>query len=173
MLLQKMDEKQGLEKTILATQNMVYAIIYGYVENHSQTEDLCQETYLKAFSNQNNLKDESKTKSWLCTIARNTAIDWLRKRKEKVNLEMNSMSVEKKTPETNVEKEERIAFVNRILGELKPADREIIIMRYLGDMSYKEIASALKMSVSAVGEKLSRLLSNLEEKFKPLLGDLL
>lgn len=173
MLLQKMDENLTFENTIQETKDMVYAIIYCYVEDHSLAEDLSQETYLKAFSHIGTLKDKAKTKSWLCTIARNAAIDWLRKKREKINREMVNMSVDSKTPASNVEKEERIDFVNRILRELKPSDRDIIIMRYLGDMSYKEIAAATRMSVSAVGEKLSRLLSNLEEKFKPLLGDLL
>ena len=62
--------------------NLLYFIIATYVSNPSDCDDLLSETFLKAIEHRNELNDLSKIKSFLCTIAKNEALQFLRKSKD-------------------------------------------------------------------------------------------
>src|SRR3972149_3252691 len=109
-----MGDRKAFEQLIYDTQNMIYGIAYSHVQDTNIAEDLAQETYLKAFVSLNGLKNPSKIKTWLASIAHHTAIDWCRKKKEQPQsnvspfAEMPSMST---VGPDNVEEQERQEYV--------------------------------------------------------------
>ena len=60
--------------------SLVFGIIWAVLQNADDTEDATQETFILAYRNLNQLDDVGKFSSWLCTIARNVALKWVRKR---------------------------------------------------------------------------------------------
>ena len=68
--------------------NLMYFIIANYISLPEDCEDVLSESFIKAINHRRDLKEPSKIKSFLSTIARNTALDFLKKNKEVVNSEV-------------------------------------------------------------------------------------
>lgn len=168
-----MDRHEAFKEAIRKTHNLIFTIIYGYVKNIDKAEDLTQETYLRAFSSLDTLKDLGALKPWLCTIARNLVINWSEKNKiRQASKHIVAPSCEQ-SHQTRIEKQEAEHIVNKTLTELAPEDREILVMKYVGKMSYKEIADSLNISTSLVGVRVSRSLQKLRTRLLPFAGDLI
>ena len=68
--------------------NLMYFVIANYISSPEDCEDVLSEAFIKAIDHRKDLKEPSKIKSFLSTIARNTALDFLKKNKEVVNSEV-------------------------------------------------------------------------------------
>lgn len=163
-------DKGSFEKLVMETRTLVFRIVYSHVQDKDIAEDLSQDTYLKAYGSLNGLKDPLKIKSWLCSIASHTAIDWIRRKKE--------MSFENVPEESIKQVKGRAEYkenevIDHILEKLEPPQRKILFLRYVENLSYNEIAEILNMTASAVGVELFRLRNHLETTFQPLKGELL
>src|SRR5690554_7047163 len=82
--IEKLKQKDELafEFIYKQTSSSVYAIIINIVKDHNKTEDLMQDTYIKMIKSINSYNNKYNFKTWLITIARNTAIDNYRKTKK-------------------------------------------------------------------------------------------
>jgi RNA polymerase sigma-70 factor (ECF subfamily) len=156
-------DRDEFGKFIKAHKNMVYAIAYSYTSDLGLAEDLSQDIFLKAYQSISGLKEPSKIKPWLASIARFTGIDYLRKKKDVSEIpfeELNNLPSKEKSPDN----EYRV--IDELLAELSEEHRQVILLRYVEGLSYKEIAELLETTVSSVGEKLSRIRDTLREKFR-------
>jgi RNA polymerase sigma-70 factor (ECF subfamily) len=149
--------------------------IYAQVRRREVTEDLAQECFIKAYSALGTLREPSRFAGWLRKIAANTASDWLRTRHSEVNLDLlTAAGAEPTAPRTvpgqALEDGEEEDSVLKALAELRPDYREIVVLKHVENRSYREIADLLGMSVTAVGEKLSRVRSLLRNRLKGRFG---
>jgi len=132
-------------------------------KDYQAAEDVTQEAFIKAYAALKDLAEPHKYGVWLLRIVQHTALDHLRGRKDGISLEtMKDQGYEapRQTKGLQIEKLENREEELRVLealGELRPDYCEIIVLKHLEGLSYKEIAERLEMSVSAVGEKLSRV----------------
>jgi RNA polymerase sigma factor (sigma-70 family) len=155
----------------------------GIVRDFQIAEDLSQDAFIKAYHSIADLKEPHKFGSWICTILRHTALDYLRSHRNLKSLE--SLQEEGFEPERAVPEEVASSVLEvheeelrtiEALQKLREDYREIILLKHVEKLSYKEIAKRLNMSVSAVGEKLSRVRALLKRRlekrqFKKLTGD--
>ena len=95
-------------------------------------------------------------KAWLFTIARNQCLNVLRKRGREVGFAEDAPEPPSHgaTPFANLLKSEQTALVTKTLGQLSPSYREVIVLREYQNLSYDEIASVTKSTVSAVKSRL-------------------
>ncbi|MDG5786362.1 RNA polymerase sigma factor [Evansella sp. AB-P1] len=118
-------------------------------------EDLVQEVFIRALKNIDSFQDEGKEKSWLYSIARNLAVDEIRKRsrnkwKTLLSSDIGQEGTNEVTPETILEKNEiNIALYNGI-HRLKPTYRDVIILKGLKELSVSETAAVLDWKESKV-----------------------
>lgn len=129
------------------------------MENYA--EDICQDTFYKAFKSLNSFRDKEATFStWLYTIAKNTTLSELRKSKYmEVPLEDNTVNVQTSTlllPEQELLKNERVNKVRKAINNLPDKQRSALILREYDQMDYKEIAQILDSTVSSVKSLLFR-----------------
>ena len=104
-------------------------------------------------------------KTWLCIIAKNKAIDILRKSKtETVSIDEIEISDENTIEGDFEEKEKRLAVIRKI-NELDEPDKSIMIRKYYIGQTSKEIAEILDMTVSSVDTRASRVIKRLREYF--------
>ena len=75
-------DKKAIEKVYLEYKNLMYFVIASYVSSKTDCEDLLSESFVKAIESSKDLKDPAKLKSFLTSIAKNKALDFLRKQKE-------------------------------------------------------------------------------------------
>jgi len=141
-------------------------------------EEICQETFLSVIRSLNSFDGRSQFQTWLFRIAANKARDYHeRRRAVKRGGGQEPLSLQAEDPETGLTIDvpasslgpdgmllnmERMALLRQALDQLGQPCREIIELRYFGDLSYDEIGASLKMSVKTVSSRLSKCLDRLE-----------
>ena len=138
------------------------SLIVRMVHDRATAEDLAQESFIKAYESLANLEEREKFGSWLRVIARHTCMDHLRSLKGDVSLEtLRSGGMDPAEATRPVDRdvivEEEEQRVLDALRDLREDYREIIILKHIEELSYKAIAEICDLSVSGVGEKLSRV----------------
>lgn len=152
----------AFEHFVREHRNMVYSVALTYCKDAHAAEDISQEAFLRAHRSMDGLADRSRLKTWLYALTRNAAIDHLRAHKRRGRLvERVAETRRERTAPTHSEAVDRLLG---ILDTLPDDTRRIILLRYVEGLSYKEIAEALEMQVSAVGEKLSRIRHQIAER---------
>lgn len=154
---------------------LVYPIIYFIVKEYPATEDMIQESFLRALEKVHQLQDESKLETWLKIVARTVTLNYLRtltrNRNELESADVFahrdiSSSMRYPSPEEEVEANLLKEDIRRYMGVLKPEYRQLIEMRWYSEMSYKEIAGILGCSESKVRQKLFRAREAVRQKLK-------
>ncbi|WP_182199911.1 RNA polymerase sigma factor [Paraliobacillus salinarum] len=134
-------------------------------------EDVVQESFIKAYSHQHNIEDKSKWKAWLKTIVKRTAIDMLRKQ-QKIQMipaddwTQNSCLLEHKScsfVEEAIEKNFEYEQITKAIEALNSNLRDVMYLKWNFDLSDKEIAKKLMISISAVKTRLYRARFKLRE----------
>lgn len=118
-------------------------------------EEVCSDVFVALWENAEKVR-EDKVKSWLGVIARNRAIDRLRRQGFDVELEDDILVTAEDTPERIVERKERDRRVREAVWSLKQPDRDIFIRFYYYCQRTEDIAAAMKLSPSAVRQRLRR-----------------
>lgn len=134
-------------------------------------EDICQETFYKAFKSLKTFRDEEATFStWLYTIARNTALSELRKTKHiEVSLEdavSNPQVSSMLLPEQELLKNEKVQKVRDAINNLPEKQRSALILREYEQLDYKEIAQILESTVSSVKSLLFRARNSIKDQLE-------
>lgn len=142
----------------------------------SLAEDLCQETFFKAYKNLKSFRDEDALFStWLYTIARNTVISELRKSKNGEVYIEDTISVNLSTsyllPEQEILRTEKEGMIRHAINQLPENQRSALILREYEDMDYKEIATILGLTVSSVKSLLFRARQSIRTQLEPYFVD--
>ena len=140
----------------------LYTIVLGVVQQRETAEDVTSDVFIRIWNSAAKFQSGSGHKGWLATIARNMAIDELRKHKREVLMgggggdeENDGGGIEdfseQETPSEGVEDEvvEQLS-VMEALDRLKPEEREIVDMKVLSDMTFKEISEILQIPMGTV-----------------------
>lgn len=129
-----------------------YDIVFKYIlcltHDKDLSEDIVQETFVKMIKNIDKFEGKSKLSSWLCEIAKNLWIDYLRKNKRKVDLnEEHTLNIESSQNIENeyIEKENENAVLEKI-KTLDELSQKVMFLRIKGEMSFKEIGDVLGKS---------------------------
>jgi RNA polymerase sigma-70 factor (ECF subfamily) len=142
-------------------------------------EEICQEAFLAVIKNLGDFHGESQFQTWLFRIAVNKARDFRERRlAAKRGGGAATVSLQAEDAETGLTLDppsaapgpdaqlagaERFALVRRAVERLEEPCREVIELRYFGDLSYEEIAAALKLNAKTVSSRLSKCLDKLEQ----------
>ncbi len=147
----------------------VYAFCLKMLLDSEQAQDVMQETFLRIYENRARLLKTSSFKSWLYTIARNQCLNSLRRSSRHVGFDEQSERklVTSETPISEMEKSEQVRFVSRFLESLQPEYREVLILREYQNLSYTEIASVTRSTMSAVKSKLFKARRKLAKVMEP------
>ncbi|MBQ7680483.1 MAG: RNA polymerase sigma factor [Butyrivibrio sp.] len=155
-----MDEKAAFEEVYLAYFDRIYKAVYLRILNREDTEDIVQEAFVKAMNAYDSF-DPSKASvyTWLNRIAMNTMIDHLRQRKREDVVPMETeIEPGADDPELEALTDGYAQEAVVILRQLKDDERELLMMRFGLELSYKEIARELGSNEKAVGRRVERLL---------------
>ncbi len=152
-------------------QPALYRFIVLKVGRREEAEDLTHQVFLHAWQKIRGYEDRGYPFSaWLYQIARNLVIDFYRTQKGDVPLVVGDEVGEERfaTPATDLEKALDTSFdierVMRVLRTLQPDHQDVVIMRFVEDMTVEEVARALKKSEGAVKLMQHRALKELKKK---------
>ncbi len=141
-------------------------------------EEVCQDTFVAAVKHLAAFRGQSQLQTWLFRIAANKAQDFRQRRTAAkrgggtviVSLQAEAGVTAKvpdppdpaPSPDTCLMNAERMVLIRRALDDLGEACREIIELRYFGDLSYEELAATLELNPKTVSSRLSKCLAKLE-----------
>lgn len=144
----------------------IYRFVLVKVNNKAEAEDLTHDVFLSAWQNIKSYKHKGfPFSSWLYQIARNKVIDHYRTRKAHTsfeNLDENLLKVVG-VAENRLETILEVEKVKQAIAQLSPEQQDVIIMKFVEDLSNEEIAGALKKSEGAVRLLQHRAINNLKE----------
>jgi RNA polymerase sigma factor (sigma-70 family) len=165
---------QAFEKLIRRHKDKVYTYILFNVKNQELAEDIFQDTFIKVI---NSLKKGSYNEqgvfvSWVIRIAHNLIIDYFRKENRmptysndslsEINL-FNSKSLSEETIEDKIIREQIANDVRNLIDELPDEQREVILLRHFGNLSFKEIAEQTDVSINTALGRMRYALMNLRK----------
>ena len=123
------------------------------VKDEDRAKDVVQDTFIKLYE-QDPEKVKESLKAWLFTVCRNRCFDIIRKEKRMINVEDDQLTVIRDAgddPSRAAERADEHSNVIKFLDRLPENQREVIRLKFEGDMSYKEISQVTQLSVSNVG----------------------
>jgi RNA polymerase sigma-70 factor (ECF subfamily) len=136
----------------------VYSYIYFIVHNKELAEDIFQETFVKAIMTikQGRYTENGKFRAWISRIAHNLIIDNYRQEKNEQTISNDECEIDlfnnSKLSEGNIEdelvKEQILADVKKLINYLPENQKEVLILRYYQDLSFKEIADITGVSIN-------------------------
>lgn len=143
-----------------------------YFTNSSEVDDLVQETFIKAMKGIKGYKKEAGPRTWLYRIARNVAIDYLRKSKrvktKEILTDEEAKSISYATPDKIFQLEETKQELYKAILSLKENYRDVLILRAIKEFNIAETAAILNWSENKVRVSFHRALKALEKEVSHL-----
>ena len=148
--------------------------IYNYLRFQlvapDEAEDLTAETFLRAVRAAERFDlARASAQTWLLTIARNVLIDHIRsvRTRRHVGLdELRDLAVDAPSPEERMLRREAVAGVLEAMAQMSQEDREVLSLRFGGDLDIPELAALLGLRAGTVRTRLWRALERLRERMK-------
>lgn len=143
------------------------------IRDAGETDDVVQETFIRAYRALEQFQGHSMFSTWLFTIATNTARQRLSRRSRQIPLAneldddaMSADGADLATPEAQMESKEMMGFLEHALAALPPEQRISFELRELEGLSYEEIASKMDCPVGTVRSRIHRARENLAEALR-------
>lgn len=163
----KRGNQEAFAELVDLYKDKVYHIAYRMLGNAHEAQDVAQEAFLRAYTNIQSYDENRKFSTWIFRIATNLAIDRLRKKKPDFHLEdkvggtenldyYSQFASEEALPEEQVVKLEMQEWIQREIMQLPPKYRSAVILKYLEDLSLKEISEILNLPVPTVKTRIHR-----------------
>ena len=158
-------DDQGLVMLVRDYKDGLIMYINRICGNYHTAEDICEDTFFKLVAKRPGYDGKASFKTWLYSIARNTAYDELRRRRVDVSTDELDIGYGMDLEEEYAAKETR-AQVRAAVEKLPTDQREAVWLTYFEDMSVGETARIMKRSKNAVSLLLKRAKANLKTDLK-------
>lgn len=162
----------------------VYSVVYRMTGNPQDTEEILQETFLRAYKGLERFELRSNFGTWLYRIAVNRTLDFLSARKSQMPMHINAgyqitdnpdseegrqvqVAAEGPGPERILLSAEMKSRLAQAMGQLTPAERVAFTMRHMEGRSIEEISQALNLKASAAKNSVFRAVQKLRQQLEP------
>ncbi len=162
-------DESGLSEIIKVYRDGLIFYLNGFVNNIQTAEKLAEDTFVLLGTKKPKDKGIGSFKTWLYTIGRNIALNYLRRRSKKAEISLDDCA-ELISDEENLEtffiKEERKITVHRALKKLKPEYHQVLWLVYFEGFSHKEVAAVMKKKVHNVDTLVYRARKSLKSQLE-------
>ena len=158
---------EAFRQLVEAYQTQVYRLALRMCGGDAAlAEDAAQEAFLAAWRGLPRFRGDSRFSTWLYRLTTNAAIDWLRREKRHRGMDdVTELELpdDGPGPQDQAEQAEAQQAVRRALGQLSEEHRQVLLLRYMQELDYAEIAAALEISEGTVKSRISRAKMRLRE----------
>ncbi|MBR5982578.1 MAG: sigma-70 family RNA polymerase sigma factor [Bacteroidales bacterium] len=163
-------DKKCIEVLIERYKDKVYSYIILNIKDSSLADDIFQDTFVKVISSLKSqvYSDEGKFLPWVIRIAHNLIVDHFRNEKnngttscDENEYVLNSCSLSDSTVEDKIVENQIFADVKKLLDYLPPEQKEVVMLRHYGGMSFKEIADVTNVSINTALGRMRYAILNL------------
>src|SRR5215210_5090412 len=156
--------QQGFEDLYRNTFPRVYAYVASLLRDRSAAEDVTALAFERAYRKRSRFSERrGSPEAWVFGIARNAALDELRKRGRRARFEAEPADVWSPGPDEQAERAFQREEVRAALASLDPRDRDLVALKFAGGLSNGEIARVLGISETNVGSRLYRAVEKLRK----------
>ena len=165
--------KESMEILIKRHLKSVYGFVYKYARNQQDAQDITQETFLKAWRNLKKFDKEKNFKTWLFTIAKNTALDFLKKKKTVPFVEFENEEGENVITETLadpavsvyelLQKKDFAQTIKIAIAKLSPKYQAVLLPRYNNGLTFRDMAEAAGEPLHTIKSRYRRALIMLKK----------
>lgn len=163
----KKGDQNAFGEIVEIYKNKVYQICFRMLGNRHESEDVAQETFIRAYVNIDTFKTELKFSTWLFRIATNLCIDRIRKKKPDFYLDAEVSGTEGLTlysqipsdvesPDVEVESLELQETIQKEILKLPEKYRSVIVLKYIEELSLNEISEILDLPLGTVKTRIHR-----------------
>jgi RNA polymerase sigma-70 factor (ECF subfamily) len=162
----KEEDLSAYDELVRRFQERIYATVYHMTSNHEDANDLVQETFIKAYRALKSFKGDSSFYTWIYRIAVNKTLNFLKQRKNRVQLSLNDLDfniendpdlvalISEKTPRRNLGLIELQEKLNGAMQKLSEHHRMVVILHDVQDLSHEEIGKIMDCNVGTVRSRL-------------------
>lgn len=160
---------EAFRQLVEAYQTQVYRLALRMC-GESAADDVTQEAFLAAWRALPDFRGDCRFSTWLYRLTTNAGIDWLRREKryrsadDVTELELPD---DAPSPQEQAEQSETQSAVRRALSRLSEEHRQVLLLRYMQELDYGEIAAALDVSEGTVKSRINRAKGRLRELLAP------
>jgi RNA polymerase sigma-70 factor (ECF subfamily) len=162
----RLGDREAYRHIVTRYMSRAYSIALGYVHNHEDALDLSQDCFVKIYRKLRWYDPRRPFFPWMYEVLKNLCLDHLRKRKKKTEIPLEGLQI----AQPDCEDRDLKAVVWRGIDSLSPDHKEIILLRYFQQYSYKEIAEITGRPVGTVMSTLFYAKAKLREIMKGYLG---
>ena len=163
-------ELERFEAVVLPHLSAAYRLARYLMRNDSDADDVVQEAFLRALKYFGGFRGEgaNQTRAWLLAIVRNMAHTWRRRlhtgsSTTEFDEELHSEAIANEDPGSALSRRDLRETLAEVLDRLPPEFREVIVLREMEGLSYKEISEVADVPVGTVMSRLSRARKRLQE----------
>jgi RNA polymerase sigma factor (sigma-70 family) len=154
----------SFEALYRSSRDDVYAYVATLLRDRAAAEDVTATAFERAYRKRKSFSARrGSPRAWVFGIARNAALDELRRRRRTAVLAADPTDLEKATPEEDVHTSARRAALRRALAELSPRERDLVALKFHGGLTNAELARVLGTSESNAGTILHRTVTKLRK----------
>ena len=164
LLLMKAGDQEAFRSLYELTAKSIYSYALSILKHPQDAEEVMQDTYLSAWNQVGQYKDEGKPMAWLLTIARNLC--YMRLRRQKDHPQVSYEELEEETPGelcARIEMAPEKQILLEALSELSEEERKIVLLHDAGQMKHREIADYMSYPLSTVLSKYHRAMKKLQK----------
>ena len=161
---QELPAGESFEALYRSTFPRVYGYVASLLRDPAAAEDVTAQAFERAYRKRRSFRAaRGSSEAWIFGIARNAALDELRKRKRRAGLHGDLEDVSGPEPAEYAELTLRRETVRAALATLDPHEREIVSLKFAGGLGNAEIAKVLRISETNAGTRLHRALEKLRK----------
>jgi RNA polymerase sigma factor (sigma-70 family) len=155
---------EGFEALYRRTFPKVYAYVASLLRDRAAAEDVTAQAFERAYRRRRSFRATRGTpEAWLFGIARNAALDELRRRRRRARLETEPEDLHSLPVDDQAETAVRRETLRAALATLEPRERDLVALKFAGGLSNAEIGRVLRISESNAGTKLHRTMEKLRK----------
>jgi RNA polymerase sigma-70 factor (ECF subfamily) len=146
---------------IIGQYQKFYRLAFAYVKNEHDAMDVVQEAFLRALRSKPVLRDSQYIITWFYRIVINTALTYMKKHGRSLPAEDRELEVFSGGDTSEMESLERALSLRQAIDKLPPKYKNIVLLRFAGDLKTAEIAKVLRLNVNTVKTRLYKALKML------------
>ncbi len=173
-------DKTAFDVLVLKYQHRIGAVIGRFVHDYAESQDIAQETFIRAYRALNNFRGDAQFYTWLYRIAVNTAKNHLVSMKRRPpTSDVDAEDAEhfdgayrmhdSDTPEHELLREEIARTVSEVVAELPEELRQAITLREMEGLSYEEISETMDCPIGTVRSRIFRAREAIDSRLRPLM----
>ena len=173
----KKNDQQAFKQLVEDNQQLVVNTCNGFLHNIADAEDIAQDVFVEVFLSINTFREDAKLSTWLYRIAVNKSLNHIRDNKKNKNLKSiddfiaSDKNLKRELPDSNtsqpekiIEEKERSQILQYSINSLAKNQKIAFTLNKYDDLSYKQIAEVMDLSVSSIESLLHRAKKNLQKK---------